>query len=293
MLRVLVVEDDAYFRDEYRLLLEELGYTYTLAGSTAEAAAAWSPEAFDVVLLDQRLQGSAGPNDGIDLMAHARMSTAKVILITGYASEDAVKRAFELGVYDYLEKTPILRTLLRAKLDHLREHVRARQRFTSENDREIEALWSTLGEGAAAATGRRLEELVLRLMSSVPGFIEVARNLRTESEELDVVVRNESTDGLWSKQPAYFLCEAKSWSKKVGTPEVSWMADKVGRRKEACLGFFFAARGFSEPVRARVDEYRSQGLAMIMVDDQDLAELVTASDRSEVLKRLHARWAVG
>lgn len=292
MLRVLVVEDDPAFREEYRLLLEELGYTCTLASSVQEAHAVWSPEAFDVVLLDQRLQGSVGPNDGIDLLEEARLSTAKVILITGYATDDAIKRAFELGAYDYLEKTAVLRSLLRAKLDHLREHVRARQRFTTENDRQISELWSTLREGSAAAKGRRLEELILRLMTSVPGFLEFTHNLRTESEELDVVIRNESQDPLWSKLPAYFLCEAKNWSKKVGTPEVAWMADKIRRRKPHSLGFFFAAQGFSEPVKARVDELRAEGVALVMVDHGDLQELVQASDRGAVLKRLHARWAV-
>lgn len=293
MLSVLVIEDDVGFQETYRDLLDDLGYEARIVSSRSEAERLWNDHTYDVVLLDQRLQGNGTRDDGLDLLAEARFHGAKVILVTGYARPEAIQRAFEAGAYDYLEKNNNLITLLTAKLDQIRETVRAKQRLTSENDEIIQELWSKLREGSAQAKGRRLEELLVRLLTSVPGLVEAARNLRVPAEELDIVLRNDASTPFWAKQPTYILVEAKNWSRPVGTAEVAWFADKMRERPEARLGVFVAASGFSEPVAEKIRSYRKEGLTMVMIDDAELRRLVDSDDRQAVLLEFHQAASVG
>jgi CheY-like chemotaxis protein len=296
VLRVLVVEDLPDFQQSYRELLEQLGHTCTIADTRGEALSVWRRSGpFDVVLLDKRLQGKGGPDDGLDLFEEARFSSAKVILITAYADELSIRRAFELGAYDFLEKNQLLRTLLKVKLAQIDELVRARQRGTPESEAIIHELWNTLGEGTSQQRGKKLEELLLRLMTSVPGFQEASTNLRTPSEEIDICLRNLSEDPLWRRGPDYLLVECKNWSRPVGTAELAWFSEKLRRRPNARVGFFVAPEGFSEPVEEDVRLYRARDeLSMILVDRASLERLVREpTTRSEQLAELHARWTLG
>lgn len=294
MLRVLVVDDSPEFQTSYQELLLEQGHVCTIAGTRQVAAERWREEGpFEVVLLDKRLQGPSGPDDGLDLLADLRFWGAKVILVTGFADEASVRAAFAQGVHDYLEKGPLLPTLLRVKLEQIDELVRARDRGLPKSEERIRELWRMLRHGAAHARGRRLEDLLLSVMTSIPGLQESWRNLRAPTEELDLVLRNRIDDPFWQKQPSYVLVECKNWSRPVGTSEIAWFADKVRERPEARLGFFIAPEGFSESVGEKVRGYRREGLALVLVEGSDLERLVLdAVSRRKQLEDLHARFAV-
>jgi DNA-binding response OmpR family regulator len=295
MLNVLIIDDDPSFQETYRSFLERQGYRSRSAGSRARAVELWSEEQFDVVLLDLRLQGAAVPEEGIDLLDALKFSTAKVIVITGNASDDSIRRAFELGAYDYLVKgLNVTPALLAAKLDQVRELVRARQRGERASEKVIQDLWLTFRSGTIHARGRQLEELILRLLCDVPGFHEASCRLRTSTEELDVVIRNESLDEFWRKQGSYFLVEAKNWSHSVGAQELRDFGTKLQRRKaSASLGFFVAPGGFTNTLAVELREWRSEGVTLVPVDREGLERLVIAPDRSQVLKELHVAAALG
>lgn len=116
--RILIVDDDPSFVQVYRMLLTSEGYRADSAASHDEALAKLDAERWDVVLLDQRLRGSDGPDSGLDLLDEVsrRSPGAKTIVITDYADPRAVERAFERGAFDYLEKTAVLTALLKVKL---------------------------------------------------------------------------------------------------------------------------------------------------------------------------------
>jgi CheY-like chemotaxis protein len=295
MLNVLIVDDDPSFQETYRSFLDRQGYRSRSAVSRAQAIELWRQEQFDVVLLDLRLQGGAVSEDGIDLLEALTFSTAKVLVMTGYASDDSIRRAFELGAYDYLVKgSGVTPALLAAKLDQVRELVRARQRGEPAGEEVIRELWRTLTSGTSHARGRQLEELILRLLCAVPGFHEASRRLRASTEELDVVVRNESLDEFWRKQGSYFLVEAKNWAHKVGARELRDFGTKVVRRKaNASLGFIVAPGGFTKSLAPELSAFRGEGVTLVPVDREGLERLVIAPDRSQVLKDLHVAAAIG
>ena len=68
------------------------------ASTTAEAIAQLEAADFDVIFVDQKLQGRAGPDSGLDLLSEIRrlQPEAKTIMVTGYASPESIERAFSL-----------------------------------------------------------------------------------------------------------------------------------------------------------------------------------------------------
>src|SRR5258706_8255160 len=88
------------------------------------------------------------------------------------------------------------------------------------------------------AKGRALEELVSRLFSTVRGFAVDDKRLRTQTEEIDLVVANGSDDPKLKREEAIILVECKNWSTKCGKNEFIELKGKMENRRGRCsLGF--------------------------------------------------------
>jgi CheY-like chemotaxis protein len=295
--RILIVDDDGPFLDTYRELLAEDGYSVETATTRAEVLAKLDIGTWDVVLLDQKLEGPGGPDGGISLAqeVRARAPGAKVIIVTAYAEPAAIRRAFDAGVFDYVEKTEVLETLLRARLRNalaLTQSQRLAALASDAIEQEIEATWrAVLSESDRNRKGALLEKLCADLLRTVPGWIQAQTRRRNEVEEIDIVVRNESADELWRKCGAYILFECKHWSKPVGVVEARSFLDKVkGRFGRCSLGFFVTMGDVTEPFRSRLrEERRTPDALVVILTRGDLDALVRATDRSSHLKQLHER----
>ena len=102
MERILIVDDEAFIRENLERILTDDGYrTYSATGGD-EAAALLQEEEIDLVLLDLNL----GPESGIDLLERLKKIDPKVlvIIITGYATVESAVHALKLGAYDYIKK---------------------------------------------------------------------------------------------------------------------------------------------------------------------------------------------
>lgn len=53
--------------------------------------------------------------------------------------------------------------------------------------------------------GRALEMLAYQLFLTIPGFSVIARNAETETEEIDIIILNNSNDPRFIKESAFFL----------------------------------------------------------------------------------------
>lgn len=290
--RILAVDDDEKYLRIYRDMLEPLGWEVHTAKSYVEAVDRLDEGTWSVVLLDQRLRGAASPDEeGIGLIEEVerRSPGAKAIMVTGYASPTAIEQAFAAGIYDYVEKTQSFETLLLVKVEHAMELQRQRW-LVHASDTEAQAIWTQMSsESNAQRKGRLLEDLMEVILKSIPGFVVKSRR-RGLDEELDLVVRNESTDHLWSKEGSYFLVECKNWSRPCDPKELSHFVDKLRSRFDrAKLGFFVAAGGFTEGFDSWLAKRRESSHLVIPIDRTNLQRLVEASDRSEFLKELHQR----
>jgi two-component system nitrogen regulation response regulator NtrX len=92
--------------------LNALGYATATAADGAAAVRAVLTEAPDVVLLDVYMPGLSGVGALPTIVALA--PHAKVIMISGAANEDVLKRSLAFGAHDYVTKPFEISSLSRA-----------------------------------------------------------------------------------------------------------------------------------------------------------------------------------
>ena len=129
--RILLVEDNRRMAEVVRAVLAGFGVGYLEhAPSAAAALEALQRVAFDLIVLDRRL----GAVDGLDLARQIRRdgdprrSETPILMLTGSASEDAVREARDAGVDSYLLKpftVQALRERLVATLTQTRRFIRS------------------------------------------------------------------------------------------------------------------------------------------------------------------------
>jgi two-component system response regulator HydG len=116
--RVLIIDDEENIRQMIRLTLEAAGYEVGEAGDGIETFAILGGDpAWNVVLLDQRLPLMEGTEvlRRINVLA----PSARVVMMTAFASVELAVEAMKLGATDFLRKpmTPeVLRNCIAAAL---------------------------------------------------------------------------------------------------------------------------------------------------------------------------------
>ena len=102
MKRILIVDDEQSMREVLAILLKKEGFDVLTAGSRAEAAAALTRCAVDMILTDVRLPDG----DGIEILRHVKAASPEtvVIVMTGYGTSADAVAARKLGAFAYLFK---------------------------------------------------------------------------------------------------------------------------------------------------------------------------------------------
>lgn len=108
MARILIVDDDAAFRDSLAEMLQDLGYTVLQAETTDAGLHRLRTEDVDAAIVDLRLPGEDGL---VFLRRAARISQVPCIMLTAYASGGNTIEAMSLGAFDHLTK-PVTRAAL-------------------------------------------------------------------------------------------------------------------------------------------------------------------------------------
>lgn len=110
MLKLLVVDDDALFRDLMARRLQREGCDVTTCAG-AEEALALEPRPMDAILLDLML----GERSGLDLITvlTQRFKPRELVVLTGYASIATTVEAMKRGATNYLAKPVDLNQLLK------------------------------------------------------------------------------------------------------------------------------------------------------------------------------------
>ncbi|KHK03308.1 sigma-54-dependent transcriptional regulator [Desulfovibrio sp. TomC] len=118
MAHILVIDDDAFFREFLGRLLAAEGHETARAASVAEADGLARAAEFDLVFLDVRLPDGSG----LDLLPRLRVlpSEPEVIIITGAGDPDGAELAILSGAWDYIEKSASQEALRLACLRALR-----------------------------------------------------------------------------------------------------------------------------------------------------------------------------
>ncbi len=99
---ILLVDDDAAFRQVMAGELRHLGYEVNAVGSGEEAVRLVTADEPDVVLLDLRLPAMGGL-EALKAI-HANAPATEVIMLTGHGSIDTAIESIRMGAFDYVIK---------------------------------------------------------------------------------------------------------------------------------------------------------------------------------------------
>lgn len=118
-LHVLIVEDNPIGQMVTAVLLRELGHSFTVAGTVAEALAQLENMAYDAILMDSQLPDGSGVE--LTRRYKAGGGAAPVIAATGVGSPAHRAACEAAGMAAYLEKPYTLEQLRNALETHV-EH---------------------------------------------------------------------------------------------------------------------------------------------------------------------------
>lgn len=214
--RILVVDDERFFREGIREALQQAGFDCTTAATGVEALEAASDPAIGVVVLDVVLPGL----DGLEVLRRLRerQPELRVIILSAYTDQERVLEALRLGAFDYLAKPlhdeelvlAVRRALeshgLGAGLLRLRSRIAALARSLGDlaelatADVDEEGRQSVLRARAAAAVAEVLEagKTSLLLVGDDGAHLRVAAatGRKTALEDLDPVPLGTGVAGL-------------------------------------------------------------------------------------------------
>ncbi len=100
--RILIADDEEGIRFAMRETLAEEGYEIEEASDGKEAVELFSPEKFDLIILDYRMPHL----DGLEALKEIRRQDSEVpiLFVTAYGSKDLAMEALREGAYDYFTK---------------------------------------------------------------------------------------------------------------------------------------------------------------------------------------------
>jgi len=119
MKKILIVDDEESILATLSRALKRNGVEIITATRIEEAEYAINNTLFDLLIADIRLTGVLG-REGLELLQYVKDKSpeTKVIIMTGYGSDEVEKEAYEKGAYFYFDKPLDLR-ILREKVSHL------------------------------------------------------------------------------------------------------------------------------------------------------------------------------
>ncbi|MEY2562668.1 MAG: hypothetical protein QOH88_861 [Verrucomicrobiota bacterium] len=151
----------------------------------------------------------------------------------------------------------------------------------------VELLGKVEHAASADQKGRALEQLVETLLASVPGF-EVKQRIRTETEEVDLVVLQRGDEPRWKRDAPLLLIECKNWSSRCGKNELVQFKEKLAnRRGRSTLGFIVSWNGFAETVTKELLRGSREDMLIVPLTGDQIRE---AAHAGTILPTLQAAW---
>jgi DNA-binding NtrC family response regulator len=99
---ILVIDDEEIVRVSCTRILRAKGYNVDAAAFCADGLVMLEENPYDLVLTDFKMPHM----DGIELSAHiiSRYPDIKIVLFTGYITDETIRIAMKCGVHAFLEK---------------------------------------------------------------------------------------------------------------------------------------------------------------------------------------------
>jgi FixJ family two-component response regulator len=245
-------------------------------------------EDINVVVTDMWMETE---RNGYKLLRFAKTQNPRtqVVIYTGHPNVQTGVDCIRAGGADYIEieKDPDFDKLYNAISIALKAS-ESKQDADSLNEKLIISAWKELMKKQNSEDkGKILEELCYLLFRSIPGWEKINRNVRSSTEEFDLVIINESKDEIWKKYGTMIFVECKNWSKnKPGKNELGTLLNKIRDRnpRDCNLGFFISVNGFTKTFHKELDKISQADIRIITVSIDDLEVLIFPEDRNGFLK---------
>ena len=212
--RVLVIEDESALRSMLADGLEQRGHQVILAHNGTDGLEIFKKERPDIVLTDLCMPGKRG----IEVLHHIKtiQPEAKVVIMTGYGSEETAIEALRGGAISYLKKPFTFRDLYKVieKIANLKNREVNTECVREETKRvvmgnEIDRVWSVVNQLIICAENvcgpEKTQELGLGLYEIIVNAIEHG-NLAITFEEKYTAIKHNTYEALLRERvsdPAY------------------------------------------------------------------------------------------
>jgi CheY-like chemotaxis protein len=113
MWKILIVEDDIFLRQAFRMMLEDAGYVVGEAGSGAETIESVKLDRPDLILLDLGLPDRSGLDVARELKDDPGTSEIVLVALTGSVGAAEKRACIEAGCKTYFAKPMSPKELLR------------------------------------------------------------------------------------------------------------------------------------------------------------------------------------
>jgi len=144
------------------------------------------------------------------------------------------------------------------------------------------------------AKGASFENLAMYLFEHLDGVEVTEHDIRTSSEEIDIVLWNAQMEEVLRPWEAVILVECKNWSANVGAPALDNFIGKL-RRRSLKTGIFVAAMGVTggfirgngnEPgATGLIRSALQEGIRVIVITLADIRALTSLDDIRTLIKR--------
>jgi hypothetical protein len=142
--------------------------------------------------------------------------------------------------------------------------------------------------------GNLLEELMERIFEQlIPDTDVLDTNVRTASEEIDLILRNREITYPWKTLGTPIQVECKNWSSPAGTNVVKVMKGDMESIGPMCeTGILVSWEGISDgdPRRdatQKIREYRQDNVKILVLDKRDILDLVETGEAKRVFEEKH------
>ena len=201
-----------------------------------------------------------------------------------FAEEHGIRLNTIENILAKMDEAKISTTQLKRNISNLLQFAEEQPK---PKERLIEEFRIALDNSSSAKTNKEkkdsLEKVGVLLIKMIEGLDVLETNVNTETEEIDILVKNESEDPFWQRLPTPFLVECKNWSKPVGAKEIRDFDGKMDEITFRIMISIDGVTGKSERKAAKgvIRDARIKGRHIIVLDKEDLKDVASGMHPAE------------
>lgn len=163
----------------------------------------------------------------------------------------------------------------------LRAFISIRSRYVN----RLERLLKRVSDASSSnEKGEALETLCCALFNEVPGFAVEHKRKKTSTEEIDIIVLNNSQHPKFRREAAQILVECKNWTDSCGKDELVLFKQKIENRSGRCsIGLLISWNGFTTTVTKEMLRGSRELALVIPVTGEEIRLACVSKNVEEVL----------